>query len=236
MSTAVNTVRFLRDDGYRLVAPPIAVATFDPSGEGDDYSALTIQQREEWQLGTPDEPGFAVRMHSRLIRAERMPVGSEFPDNKARLLRIARQLIESTWFADWKLVIEANGIGGPYIDELRPRLPLGKVMKITTVALSRDDKPVAKSGWVMPRQAGLDNLRAGMELQQVKIDKTLRDKEGGKDLQKELRTMVWNGRRPEAQQGAHDDLVMSWALGYWVATKILPRTVRATPTPLRKAA
>lgn len=225
----------LRDDGFRLVAKPIAIATFDPSGEGADYSALTVIQREEWQLGEPDDGRFAVRMHSRVIGAERMPVGAEFPDNKARLLKLARVLEESTFFAGWKLVIESNGLGISYVQELRPRLPLGRILKIATVAKTVGDKPAAESGWVMPRQAGLDNLRAGIELQHIKVASKLRDSEGGRQLASELRTMVWRGKRPEAQEGAHDDLVMSLAVGYWAAVRILPRTVRAQP-PMRQAA
>lgn len=229
---ALNTAQQLKEDGFRLVTRPIAIASFDPAGEGSDHAALTIQQREEWQLGEPDEPRFAVTMISRLLWAERMPPGQELPENVARLIRLARVFQKDPFFLNWRLVVETNGIGVNYAQLLRRRLPMAHVIGYTTVGQALGDKAAGANGWVMPRQAGLDNFRAGLETQVIKISRKMVGKEL---LARELRTMVWKGRRPEAQQGANDDLVMSAVGGYWAATRILPSTVRTLPAG-RKAA
>jgi hypothetical protein len=231
-SAALNTARQLKEDGFRLVTRPIAIACFDPAGEGRDHAALTVQQREEWQCGEPDEPRFAVTMISRLLHAERMPPAQEMPENMARLIRLARVLKEDPFFLNWRLGIELNGIGVNYAQLLRRRLPLAHVVGYTVVAKTIGDKAAGAAGWVMPRQAGLDHFRAALETQVFKLS---RKTVGAKDFVGEMRTMVWKGTRPEALQGSHDDLVMSAAGGYWIATKILPSTVR-TQQPGRKAA
>lgn len=223
-SHAVNTRDQLHADGFRLLARPYAALTLDPRGEGDDKAALSVMQREEWQRGEPDDRRFATVTMCRILRTEYLPQDNDIPDNVARLLPLITTVRNAGYWAGWKLVVESNGIGGGYLHLLRRRLA-GHVVKLTTVNTTIDDAPHGKSGWVMPRQAGLDHLRAAMEMQTVKLD-TAGQHVGLAELAKEFKSFIWKGKRPEAQEGAHDDMIMSLALGHWFLTRILPSAVK----------
>ncbi len=227
MAGVLNTAKLLEAEGFALVERPFCIAAFDPAGQGADHPALIVLEREEWQRGEPLEPRFAVKTFCRVRRAERMPAATELPDALARLFRLCKVLIGETAYCGWKLAIEQNGIGAAYVSALRRRLPLGTLVGVTTIATLGDgrqrDAPCAPSGWVMPRQAGLDALRAALEWQAIKV---ATDAPGAKDLTREMRSFVWKGRRPEAQEGAHDDLVMALALAHWVATRIVPPVLK----------
>jgi hypothetical protein len=42
----------------------------------------------------------------------------------------------------------------------------------------------------------------------------------------EMRSMIYKGARPEATEGAHDDLVMAGALAIWAGVRLIPPMAR----------
>lgn len=215
--------------GFRLRRAPTVLFSLDPSGEGDDRTGLSIIERHELELGEPDEPKFAVE-HAFMIRhVERLPRDMEFPDVMALLLAYHKGMlkrpkaVQRHWFA-----IEVNGVGWPFYSQLHNLCGPGFVIPVVTTG-SADDRPYGEEDNRprMPRMAGLDLFRVMLQLQRIMI---VPGAKGADELVREMRSFVFNGRRPEAAEGEHDDLIFSSVLGVWVGARIIPPTARAKPT------
>ena len=214
--------KLLRERGFTLRTPPFAFASFDAAGDGDDFYALSVTYREEWQFGEPTDAEFAVEKLHRIQLARRLPQSNEFVDNMAVLLRLAThlaQLRDAGRIAEYVFTIETNGVGHGYASALRSKLGPRRVIGIFTTG-GMDAKPVVEDRTTMPRLAALDLLRMLVEMHYVRAAK---DAVGIDDLAQELQTFVWRGKnRPEAMQGHHDDLVMALAMNIWTAEKLVP--------------
>lgn len=218
----------LLEEGWALRTAPSIVVMLDPSGEGDDRTGLVALERHELELGERHDPDFQVEHVFLLTRAERLERDMEFPDVIATLLAFHRYFISEKgkkrinrhWFG-----IEANGVGWPFASQLRQMIGSDHVLAITTTGAA-NDLPWSEGGWVMPRMAGLDLLRMMTQLQRFQIKKGA----VGKDLIiREMQSFAYKGKRPEAMEGAHDDLVMAAAGALWLGCRIIPPLVKAEP-------
>jgi hypothetical protein len=229
MQHSLKSGRLLRERGFELRTPPFAIAALDPSGSGDDFHAVSVVYREEWQLGEPVDPDFAVEKMFRIQLARRLPQTLEFTDVLASMLRLATYLSNEHQLgrlSGWMFGVETNGVGHGYAEALRAKLGTQRVLRIFTTA-GVDQQPVVENKTTMPRMAGLDEVRMLMETQYLRAAATA---EGMKDLEQELLTFVWRSKnRPEAMAGQHDDLVMALALAIWIGNRLIPPLLRAAP-------
>jgi hypothetical protein len=200
----------------------------DPSGEGYDRTGFTVFERHELELGEPTDPDYQVEHAFMLRHAERLDREIEFPDVMALMLSYHKKMAKLTpkHISGHKFIVETNGVGYPFANMLR-RLtgsdPVVVMPVVTTAAL--DARPHDDEGRPrMPRMAGLDLFRVMMQLQRVMVTKGAK---GGQLLLSEMRSMVYKGQRPEAAEGAHDDLVMSATLAIWAGVRLIAPMVRA---------
>jgi hypothetical protein len=221
MLDTFNSAEDMRDRGFHMMDPPLAILNYDPAGDGDDRDAIIMLQREEWRRGELHDPDLAVEYIFRILLAQRLPKDDEFPDKLARILGANRQLRQ--WKNQgriWEYVIgvEQNGLGYAMASSLRTKTNT-PVIGYTTVR-NTSDKPYTAKNVSMPRLAALDNLRVMLEIHRLKIAK---DCVGKKELIGEMNSFVWAAPgRPEAVDGQHDDLVMALCGAIWIGTKLIP--------------
>lgn len=224
-SSPFNTAADLRDRGFSLRTPPVNIVAFDPAGDGDDNDALILLSREEHQRGETHDPDFAVEFVFRVLMAHQMQQGLEYPDKLAHLLHMHKRL--NKWEKDGRerahvFAIENNGVGYAYASDLRNRVSASVVPYTTIGSGMGATDPTSKV--TMPRLKGLSNLRVLMETHYLKIEPHA---PGRDDLIAQFNSMVWRRKgRPEAMQGAHDDLVMALTGGAWVGSMVVPPYLR----------
>lgn len=219
----------LLKEGFKRYEPPLAIVAIDNSAEGDDRTGLTMTLRLELERGERTDPDFEVE-HSFLLRhAEYLDRGMAEPD-KITLLHAWHRHLDGMRMnkkvCSHVFVIERNGVGVGMYQHLQRVVGMEYVLPIMTTG-SQNDLPWSEGAkWVFPRAAGLDWFRYILAIERLKLNSTTR----GADLMvHELESFTYKGRRPEAIEGAHDDLVMSAALAIWAGTKIIPPIVKAEP-------
>lgn len=221
-----NNTRDWRERGFYLRTAPVVIASYDPAGAGDDDDALVLINREEHQKGEPHDPDFAVALKFRVIAAQPMPKGLEFPDKLARLLALDRQL--TSWQTRGRtsghfFTVEANGVGWALSSALKDKIG-PRVISYTTVG-ALNEKPYSGGAISMPRLAALDHTRVLLETGHLRMADNA---PGGQLLAGQIGSFVWRrAGRPEAMEGQHDDLVMALTGGCWIGTKIVPPVLKA---------
>jgi len=220
-----NTTADWAKRGFHMRTPPLILASFDSSGEGDDRDALVMLAREEHQRGEPWDPDFAVLTKFRQLMSYRIPRHLEFPDKLAMLLNLHRQLVgwrNMRRSADHVFCVETNGVGYAMASSLRDKTGIG-VAAYTTVANLSEDRYREKK-LSMPRLAALDHLRVLFETHCYKVAP---DAPGRKDFEGEVGSFVWAAPgRPEAIAGQHDDLIMAACGAAWIGAKVIPPLLR----------
>jgi hypothetical protein len=229
-----NTVADWRARGYAMRTPPLILVGYDPAGDGKDRDALSMVAREEHQHGEPWDPDFGVATIYRLLQAYRMPQSMEFPDKLAMILKLNSELTRWMYVgrsAGHVICIETNGVGYAMASSLRQKIG-ARVAPYVTVARVTDDRIIEKRT-AMPRMAALDHMRVLAETHCLKIAKGA---PGGREFIKEMQAFVWGSGRPEAQEGQHDDIVMSVCGALWIGSKVIPPLLKAQTfkTPVRR--
>lgn len=206
--------------------PPLALLSLDPSGDGEDYHAVNVTYREEWQRGEPIDPDFEVERMYRIQMARRLPQNLEFGDVLAAMLRTVAHLAsqrDAGRIAEYVVNVETNGVGHGFASALRQKLGPRRVVGIFTTG-GQDAKPVVEDRTTMPRMAALDHVRMLLELHYLRA---AANAVGMDELAAELQTFVWRGKgRPEAMVGQHDDLVLALTLNVWSGEKLIPPLLR----------
>lgn len=227
--------RILRERGYALLTPPLYFAALDPSGDGSDNNAVALIAREEWQKGEPIDPDFSVEHMLRIKMALRLNPDCEFSDVMAQLYSLHRYLVglkKAGAAAGHLFCVETNGVGFGYEAQLRQKVGANRVIGYTTVGNVGNDTDAGRK-LVMPRLAGLDNMRIMVELHRMKLEEKA---PGAKELEAEFRSFIWKAPgRPEALTGHHDDLVMAVAGATWCATKLVPPILKQVSFRNRKS-
>lgn len=226
MTDRLLSVGDLRDQGYQLRKPPLALLVIDPSGEGEEFTSLGLYAREEWQLGEPWDKGFAVQtiLRIRIIKRERRD--QDFPDLVAKIVRVHNDLRRARAngeYTDHRIVVEQNAMGWPLVSTLRRKMWSHRVLGVTVVG-GETDEIAGERGLIMPRMTALGYLRRDFGTQRIqRADQC----PGWEQLQQEMRTFIWKGRRPEHADEATDDLVMNVCHAGWAAFRIIPPMVKA---------
>lgn len=230
-STISISYEALLKEGFRRKMPPLAIVSVDNSAEGNDRTGLTATYRLELERGERYDTKFAVE-HAFLIRhAEYLDRSLAEPDKLTLLHAWHRHYLNRAMnkkVCGHIFVIERNGVGVGMYQHLQREIGSDYVLPIMTVG-SQNDKPWSEgAGWIFPRQPGLDWYRYMVDLERVKVNSTTH---GANLMVHELQSFVYTGKRPEAMEGAHDDLIMSNALAIWAGTKIIAPFVKAEPEP-----
>lgn len=234
----VLTTRQLIDEGWAIPEEkrlrPVRIIAVDPSGAGDEKTAITVSRREEWAHGEPYDADFRTQLILRFEAIMRQRADQTFDQLIAKLLALHRASLQDTdlgIISHHVFVIEANSMGWAVISHLRERIAKERVYGVTTVGTDTD-RVSSTRGLIMPRKTALGDMRRRVALQQITCTKNC---PGWNLLIDEMRTFVWKGARPEHLEGKTDDLVMAACHASWLGFRILPLRVRARlPEQVRK--
>lgn len=240
MSSSENNGLFtrqeLRQRGFIMRDPPLAMLIYDPSGAGEDHDGVVILSREEHRRGELYDPDLAVEMIYRVMYCQYMPRDLEFQDKATKILSLYRSLLNWMYkgrIAEIAVLVETNGVGWPMQSFLKDKI--GHRLRGFTTTATVIGRPSGEahlnSMWAMPRLAALDNLKMQMDLQRLKAEPKA---PGVKDLINEFSSFVWAApNRPEAIEGQHDDLIMPLAAGCWFGSKVIPPITKSIPVTHR---
>jgi hypothetical protein len=201
---------------------PDYIASLD-LGQAGDYTALSILKRTI----DVDAEGLPVRDHAKrlmhrtaVVALERYALGTPYPAVVASVSGIVRR--PELGFRP-RLTIDATGVGRAvtdmFLNELRSSV---EVFPITITAGAETRKGAWGSGirayWT-PKAELVSAVQAGLGTGRLKIAKGLKE---GETLKRELldfKIKVTASAREtfNAREGAHDDLVLSVAMGVWLS-------------------
>lgn len=199
---------------YRVVCLGLDV------GQLHDPSALCAVELTERTIKAAD-PLFGEwplrETHFRVLGAERLPLGTSYPDVAARLCLLAKRLYDRDSSGDYHALVDCTGVGRPIVDLLREQvIPQCHVTAVTLTGGARGDPDVlwrqeasiAKAYMVSRLQALLQSGRitAPMDPDMAAMAAELKTFE--------LRAKADTGHLQSGAfvVGSHDDLVTSLAL------------------------
>jgi hypothetical protein len=182
-------------------------------GQRQDYTAIAVVERRELYKGYQN-----ATLHSMAVRhVERMALGTPYVSVVDRV----RAIVQSDALAgQCLLAVDSTGVGNPVVDMLRGARLGCEISAITITGGERAH--MAQTGWNVPKQDLIANLRLLLERGELKIAKGLK---GLRMLMRELMDMQareksGGGMRIGADRyGQHDDLVIALALACWKARK-----------------
>ena len=181
-------------------------------GQSHDYTAIcAIHHRvvplpTNWKLVNGAYRQQKVERFD-VLHLERRPLGEPYPVQVAHV----RKLLEREPLIGAKLALDETGVGRPVADifntaGLSPvRVAIGSGMEVT----QRDG-----NSFTIPKGHLISGLEAKMHCGEFSISAALLDEL--KDFQRKVSE---SGRATwDARSGAHDDLILSCAIGLWLAT------------------
>jgi hypothetical protein len=186
-------------------------------GQSRDHSALAVVERADLVLDEMDWITYERlrRVRFRVLFAERVRLGTPYPDVVERVRQVARNPQLAGRCA---LVMDATGVGAPVLDLLR-QADLG--CGIEAVILTGGERESHSGGlWRVPQRDVVAGLRTMLEKDELGLSRKVK---GAGTLLKELADMgarmTVRGRVSFGAQreGSHDDLVMATALACWRA-------------------
>ena len=97
----------------------------------------------------PADPLFGehpiMETHYRVLGAERLPLGTSYPDVAKRINALARRLYERDSAGQYHCLIDATGVGGPVVDMVRAAII--PQCHVTAVTITGGDKGDASIIW-----------------------------------------------------------------------------------------
>ncbi|MBC8167115.1 MAG: hypothetical protein H7Y20_14755 [Bryobacteraceae bacterium] len=186
-------------------------------GQAQDFSAITVIERAE-VVGCERDPvtyEYLTETLFHLRHAERIPLGSPYPEIVERVKEIAGRTPVAGWA---KVIVDATGVGAPVVDLLK-RAGL-KCPVIPVVITSGDMESSNGSGYRVPKRDLMAGLQVAFQKKRLRLARGMR---GLDALVEELRAMRVR-MSPEGYErfsggGTHDDLVLSLALAWWRASR-----------------
>jgi hypothetical protein len=201
-------------------------------GRQSDHSALAVVERRERVWGRPplnaNEPLWVRHV-------ERVPLGTRYP---AVVERVRAAVQDRELRGRCALAVDATGVGAPVVDMLRAA---GLGCGVEAVTITGGDRETERPGagygerwWNVPKRDLIAGVQLGMEREELKIARGLR--ESGVlvaellDLRMTLRG-TGRVRLGADGHGEHDDLAIAVALAVWLA-----RRPKLAPTGERRGA
>lgn len=184
-------------------------------GQKQDYSAVALIERTKTVYDARDAYTYdqIAKTEHRLVHAERLPLGTAYPDvvDRVRTLLAAAPGREAR-----ALVVDATGVGAAVVDLLRRSNMPGRMVPVTITG--GDSVTQDRGAFRVPKRDVISCLQVGFEQRELLL-------EPGADLVEtfigELMAMrsVVTARgheRIEAwREGQHDDVVLAAGLAWW---------------------
>ncbi len=179
-------------------------------GQANDYTAISIIERTVTGFGVYNE----VSLHLRHIERER---GRPYPDIVDRLLDLYRSIPLRGY--DKLVVIDYTGLGRPFYDMMRRA---GFRRSLEAISITSGNEPDYQGvHWNVPKRDLVTNLQILLQNGKLKIAKGLKEAPALIEEMANFQTTIsasgrdtYNGR-----PGTHDDIVMSVAMGAWLANR-----------------
>lgn len=191
-----------------------AISMVESHLDGEDES-FTVQHLERARLGT-DYTLIAQRLtelHDKLLEAVQAV--------NARWVAIKRQGGHShVLVGEPECVIDATGLGAPFIDFLRRESPELRIIAVTITSGDKDSQRPVDEGYdklSLGKEALVGRLQVLLGAGKIKLPSS----PAGKDLAEELRVFRRKLNKSTghasfaAEEGSHDDLVVACALSVW---------------------
>lgn len=185
-------------------------------GQVTDYTAISILERI---TKGPGVLGYRqqgeISYHLRHI--ERPPRGTEYPDIISRIIEI----YNSPQLADQQrvVVIDLTGLGRPVWDMMW-RTELKRALHAITIT-SGDAPTVRPRGvYAVPKRDLITNLQIMLQNGTLRIAKGIKEGAALVEEMVNFQTKITDSGHDVygARSGAHDDIVLSVAMGCWLAT------------------
>lgn len=173
-------------------------------GQRESHTAIVVLERFDQKPAFERilaGDGFLRRYIVR--QAERVPLGTPYPDVITRLDRIATLLSELGLCI---IVVDGTGIGVPVVELMKQRT-LGGGCRILPIIITAGQSPTPSS---VPREALIGKLQVMAQLGELEIAHSCRDADG---LQQELAHLTLD----RATTTHSDDLALALALACWRA-------------------
>jgi hypothetical protein len=214
------------DASLRLPEPPRVGFTlgFD-LGQSQDFTALNII-RSTYADGA--EP-----LHQ-LVYLDRFKLGVSYVAVADAVVRLTKR---PELGSEWRLVVDATGLGRPVCDLLRKALG-DDARRLVAATITGSGKPSWKTvGASLPKHELVSNLLILLETGRLSIASGVAELDAFLTEAKSFQVQITKAGNDtyNAQEGFHDDLVMSVSLSSWVAERRGPRRIRVsswvTPSP-----
>ncbi len=185
-------------------------------GQANDYTAISIIERiikGEGVLGHDREGEKAY--HLRHI--ERPPRGTEYPAVVERLVELyhSPQLAEAVK----AVVIDYTGVGRPVYDLMRQR---GFYSSLNAISITAGDQVTSGRGvYNVPKRDLITNLQVMLQNGTMKIAKGIKEADALVEELTNFQVKITASGHDVygARSGLHDDIVLSVAMGAWLAAR-----------------
>jgi hypothetical protein len=202
--------------GARVLGQAYEYAIGVDLGQKQDHTAVAVLEKVRTQFyeRDPYTADFLTTTECRVVKVERLPLGTAYPEIVERVRTLA--LSASASGQRVPVVVDATGVGGVVVDLLRARRLPGQMVPVT---ITGGDKVTPDgAGYRVPKRDLIVGLQVAFETRQLAMDPRLR---GLDVLVSELMSMrvavsASGHERFEAwREGSHDDLVLAVALAWW---------------------
>ncbi len=174
-------------------------------GKSADYTALCVLE----VMGEPPEASYHCR------HLERFKLGTSYPNQVARVRQLCRRapLLSNTP----RLAIDQTGVGAAVVDIFRQ----GKINAyLNPITITGGDRATFEAGtWRVPKRELVSTVAALLQTGALKIAADLPEvsilTQELQNFQVSISESGFDGY--EARVGKHDDLVLSLAMGLWLA-------------------
>lgn len=179
-------------------------------GQANDYTAISIIEKTVHGVGVFDD----VKLHLRHIERER---GVPYPDIVDRLMTLYKS--PTLKGVEKVVVIDYTGLGRPFYDMMRVA---GFKRSLNAISITGGNNPDYQGvHWNVPKRDLVTNLQILLQNETLRIAKGLKEAntliEEMANFQTKINAAghdIYNGR-----SGVHDDIVMSVAMGAWMANR-----------------
>ena len=184
-----------------------------------DFTGLVVLQRTS--AAPASHPSW------RAIHIERLPKGTGHPAICAHVGRVVAELGPAPQPhrpGRWELAVDATGVGGPIVADLRETIPNAVGVTITggDVEVGSTDARVSKSVLIGGVQVALERRRLTINGGLPDADLLI-----GELLAYEAKETAAGAQTWNARQGENDDLVLATALALWLGNRRLRSRHRA---------
>lgn len=195
-------------------------------GQANDFTAITIVERhnEMFQKAHDGRSPDVIVRHHHLRHAQRLPLGTPYPDVAEFVLQMVKELSvqTNTKIITPDLIVDGTGVGKPVVDMMRRA-----GLKPVAVAITggREQNKINAHNYTVPKRDLVGSLIVTFQESRLKLS-------SGLPFIQELLHELMNFKARVSASGneqfdawresIHDDLVLATALAVWFGELQLP--------------